>query len=76
MANKFAAAVKAYGAEMHRVVHSITVKELTVFDKIEVLYIRKLVETCLTLEMKNKHLAKRMFMFLILKKLFKILVTS
>jgi len=44
MANGFAAAEKVDGEEMHGVLHRITSKELAVLDKIEVMYIRELVE--------------------------------
>eukprot|EP00090_Calanus_glacialis_P006347 TRINITY_DN14957_c0_g1_i1.p1 TRINITY_DN14957_c0_g1~~TRINITY_DN14957_c0_g1_i1.p1 ORF type:complete len:288 (+),score=82.83 TRINITY_DN14957_c0_g1_i1:23-865(+) len=44
MANGFAAAKPKQGGELHGVVHRISKKELAILDKIEVWYIRDLVE--------------------------------
>eukprot|EP00091_Calanus_sinicus_P001464 TRINITY_DN11455_c0_g1_i1.p1 TRINITY_DN11455_c0_g1~~TRINITY_DN11455_c0_g1_i1.p1 ORF type:complete len:140 (+),score=30.70 TRINITY_DN11455_c0_g1_i1:137-556(+) len=44
MANGFAAAKPKQGGELHGVVHQISMKELAILDKIEVWYIRDLVD--------------------------------
>ena len=44
MSNGFAAAQQAQGGELHGVVHRISKKELAILDRIEVWYIRDLVE--------------------------------